>query len=63
MASHYNLREKTNYQELNSVILPHPVRSHNSSKLYAITVVEGDGERVKAHYEGYDDKYDEWKEV
>ena len=65
MASHYNLRkkEKTNYQELSNVILPRPVRSNNTSKLYAITVVEEDGERVKVHYEGYDDKYDEWKEI
>ena len=64
MASHYNLRkkEKTNYQEVNNVILPRPVRSNNTSKLYAITIVEEDGERVKVHYEGYDDKYDEWKD-
>ena len=31
-------------------------------KLYAVEVVEEEGERVKIHYVGYDDRFDEWRQ-
>ena len=32
-------------------------------KLYAVEVVKKEGERVKIHYVGYDDRLDEWISV
>jgi len=33
-----------------------------SKMLYPIEVVQTDGDRVKVHYIGYSDIYDEWKD-
>ena len=32
-----------------------------SNELYKIRVIEEKGEKVKVHYVGYSEKYDEWK--
>ena len=62
----YSLRRKhtTNYRQMNGLDLPRPKRtSSHRNKLYPISVVEEDGSRVKIHYVGYSDGYDEWREV
>ena len=59
----YHLRSATNpstcknYRELNEIKLPRAQRVHVKTvdKLYAVEVVEEEGERVKIHYVGYDD--------
>ena len=61
----YSLRRKRskNYREMNDLDLPRSKRTSSKSKLYPISVVERDGSRVKIHYVGYSDSYDEWREV
>ena len=61
----YSLRRKCskNYREMNDLDLPRSKRTSSKSKLYPISVVERDGSRVKIHYVGYSDSYDEWREV
>ena len=48
---------------MNNVDLPRSKRTPNKNKLYPISVVERDGFRVKIHYVGYSDCYDEWRQV
>ena len=48
---------------MNDLDLPRSKRTSSKSKLYPISVVERDGSRVKIHYMGYNDSYDEWHEV
>lgn len=46
--------------------LPRLTRDQTSrqiSKLYPVEVVETDGSKIKIHYVGYADKYDEGREV
>ena len=61
----YNLRRKhsKNYRQMSDVDLPRPKRTSSRNKLYPISIVERDGSRVKIHYVGYNDGYDEWREV
>ena len=33
----------------------------DSKKLYPVSVIEEEDDRVKIHYEGYSDEYDEWR--
>lgn len=62
--------DKANYRELSECKLPRNVNSRQKSKLkskadlYPIEVVETDSEnnRVKVHYTGYSDTFDEWKD-
>ena len=60
----YHLRSATkpstckNYCELNEIKLPRAQRVKTVDKLYAVEVVEEEGERVKIHYVGYDDRFD-----
>ena len=64
----YNLRSATdpstskNYRELNDMKLPRAERVKAMDKLYAVEVIEDDGDRVKIHYVGYEDRFDEWRE-
>ena len=65
----YQLRERTprNYKDLADVYLPRvtkrPKKKKDDDELYPIEVVEEaeNGERVKIHYVGWSDKYDEWR--
>lgn len=61
----YSLRGKhsKNYRQMSDLDLPRPKRTSHSNKLYPISIVERDGSRVKIHYVGYNDGYDEWREV
>lgn len=64
----YDLRSATdpstpkNYRELNELKLPRPERVKAVDKLYAVEVIEEDGDRVKIHYVGYEDRFDEWRQ-
>lgn len=62
----YALRQgrKRNYKDLADTKLPRVQRctkQTNSEKLYAIEIVEDNGEQVKIHYTGYSSKHDEWR--
>ena len=63
----YQLRERTpkNYKDLADVYLPRETKrtKKQDDELYAIEVVEEDriGDRVKIHYVGWPDRYDEWR--
>ena len=61
----YNLRnqEAKNYKSIeDGVKLPRRARvSVDSKKLYPVSVIEEEDDRVKIHYEGYSDEYDEWR--
>lgn len=62
-SARYCLREKAkkDYREV-QVPLPRPERAaSNSDKLYPIEVIDEDGDRVKIHYIGYGDGWDEWR--
>ena len=64
----YQLRERTpkNYKDLGDVYLPQPSkRTKKDEELYPIEVVEEaeGGERVKIHYVGWSEKYDEWRSL
>ena len=61
----YGLRRKRskNYRQLNDVDLPRSKRTPSKNKLYPISVVQRDGSRVKIHYVGYSNGYDEWREA
>ena len=48
---------------MSNLDLPRSKRTSSKSKVYPISVVERDGSRVKIHYVGYSDSYDEWREV
>ena len=66
MAYSYQLRERTpnNYKDLADVYLPRETkRTKKDDELHPIEVVEedGNGERVKIHYVGWSDRYDEWR--
>lgn len=64
MASTYNLRrtERKDYKMLTEGTVRIPRCSRVSvDKLYPITVLEKDGGRVKIHYDGYGEEYDEWR--
>ena len=65
----YNLRRerpKVNYKALLEEKLPKLTggrASRQTDRLYPVEVVETDGSKVKIHYVGYADKYDEWREA
>lgn len=44
-----------NYRELNELKLPRPEQVKAVDKLYTVEVIE-DGDRVKIHYVGYEDR-------
>ena len=48
---------------MSNLDLPRPKRTSQKSKLYPISIVERDESRVKIHYVGYNDGYDEWCKV
>ena len=48
---------------MSNLDLPRPKRTSQKSKLYPISIVERDESRVKIHYVGYNDGYDEWRKV
>ena len=62
--------DKANYRELAKCALPRSISSRKKRKLkskaglYPIEIVETDSEdRVKVHYIGYSDTFDEWKDL
>ncbi|SMN01620.1 hypothetical protein SPONL_2199 [uncultured Candidatus Thioglobus sp.] len=55
-----NLRE-VNYRAAESLKLPRASSSLVKDKLYPVTVLEQDSDRVKVHYVGYSSEHDEWK--
>lgn len=68
MASHgYRLRasRNRNYKNLSDVHLPRVTRfvHKQRDKLYPVEVVQRARSRVKVHYIGYDESYDEWHEL
>jgi hypothetical protein len=55
-------RDPVNYREAESLKLPRASTSQPpKSKLYPVTVLEQDSDKVKVHYVGYSSTYDEWK--
>ena len=55
---------KANYKELSQLNLPKSSikrRRKVSKKLYPISVIEKQENRVKMHYIGYEDHFDEWR--
>ena len=48
---------------MSNLNLPWLKRTPYSNKLYPTSIVQRDGSRVKIHYVGYSDGYDEWREV
>ena len=52
-----------NYKELDNLRLPKEsvTKSKEENKLYPITVVEQENNKVKVHYVGYSSDFDEWK--
>ena len=52
-------RSPVNYREADMVKLPRASRSQD--KIYPVTIVEQDSDKVKVHYIGYSSDYDEWK--
>lgn len=56
-------RSTVNYREVEALKLPRASRSQPSSrdKLYSVTILEQDEDKVKVHYVGYSSIYDEWK--
>ena len=64
MANHYNLRASSkNYRELTAIKLPKACKTSRKDKLYPIEVVETDGCRGRIHYVGYNDSFDEWRDL
>lgn len=65
MANHgYSLRAKSrNYRELTAVKLPKVCKTSTKDKLYPIEVVEISGSRGRIHFIGYDNGYDEWRDL
>ena len=61
----YNLRRKhsKDYRQMSDLDLPRSKRTSQMNKLYPISIVGRDGSRVKIHYVGHSDAYDEWREV
>ena len=61
----YNLRRKhsKDYRQMNNLDLPRSKRTSRMNKLYPISIVGRDGSRVKIHYVGYSDAYNEWREA
>ena len=66
----YNLRSerpKIDYKALLEPKLPKLPGSRaatvKAEKLYPVEVVDRDGTRLRIHYVGYDDRYDEWREA
>ena len=53
-------RSPVNYREADMVKLPRASRSED--KLYPVTILEQDNDKVKVHYIGYSSSYDEWKD-
>ena len=56
-------RMPTNYKDLADVYLPwESKRTKKDDKLYPTEVVEeAENERVRIHYVGWPEKYDEWR--
>ena len=58
---------RLDYKKLNDVTLPskRPSAKCQGSKLYPVEVLEVDNlhDRMKIHYVGYDESFDEWREV
>ena len=64
MANHYNLHASSkNYRELTAIKLPKACKTSRKDKLYPIEVVETDGCRGRIHYVGYNDSFDEWRDL
>ena len=57
------MQKTRNYRELTAVKLPRARKSAGKDKLYAIEVVEIDGSRGRIHYVGYNNCFDEWREL
>ena len=62
--------DKANYRELTKCELPRIISSRQKQKLkpkedlYPIEIVDTDSEdKVKVHYIGYSDTFDEWKDL
>lgn len=61
----YNLRRGThkNYKQLGDIKLPRASRIQpDKDRLYDVTVLEEDGDKVKIHYNGYGEEFDEWRQ-
>ena len=52
-------RSPVNYREADMVKLPRASRSQD--KVYPVTILEQNSDKVKVHYIGYSSIYDEWK--
>lgn len=64
MMASYNLRRgvQKNNKELENIKLPRLTRVRaEKDKLYSVTVLKENGDKVKIHYKGYDEEYDEWR--
>ena len=57
----YNLRKRSTKCYTADMPLPRSKRTKKDEKLYPIRVLEEEGDRVKIHYEGYSDDFDEWR--
>ena len=64
MSSAYNLRRRNpvDYRTLDEGIKIPRSRCVPADELYPILVLERAGEKVKIHYEGYGEEFDEWKD-
>jgi len=66
MADHsYRLRKRAicDYRQLASVTLPREMQYSTAKKLYPIKIVATRDTKVRIHYIGYRDQYDEWREA
>ena len=64
MANRYFLRANgRNYRELTTIKLPNARKTSSKDKLYPIEVVETNGSRGRIHYIGYDNSFDEWRDL
>ena len=67
---HRLIGNKSSYKDLVNVELPRSLRkrkrtsteSQRCEKIFPIEIVGKEGKKVKVHYIGYDNKYDEWKD-
>ena len=60
----YNLRKnpRKDYKQLADIQLPRPGHPRvPADKLYKVNVVDSENDRVKIHFVGYREEYDEWR--
>ena len=51
-----------NYKDLEKIKLPKVSVCKPKDKLYPVTVLEHDADKVKVHYVGFSEDHDEWRE-